>query len=479
MLERSWQCGRRARADWESAAHTLGLRRPAPHAPRNRAGALLGAWVALLLGVAGVAPLAAHDIAAEVKVQTYIKPEGQVLRLIVRTPLKALRDIEYPMNGAYLDLAKADPFLRDAAVTWLANAIEVYEDGRKLPKGEVKAVMATLESDRSYVSYGDALEHVTGPRLSDDVTLPAEQAMLDTLIEYPISSEDAQFAIYPHVERLGLSTLTVLYFLPPQGTVRAFEYLGDAGLIRLDPSWHQAALRFIELGFFHILDGTDHLLFLLCLVIPFRRFRQLIVVVTAFTVAHSITLIGSAMGAAPSALWFPPLIEVGIAASIVYMALENIVGASNLHRRWVLTFGFGLVHGFGFSFVLHETLQFAGSHLLLSLLSFNVGVEIGQMAVLAVLVPALSLLFRYVVAERMGTILLSAFVAHTAWHWMTERWATFRMYPLTWPAMDAGTVAAALRWAMIGVALAAIAWIASLFRRRRAVDAAPETPQSD
>ena len=86
------------------------------------------------------------------------------------------------------------------------------------------------------------------------------------------------------------------------------------------------------------------------------------------------------------------------------------------------------LHGFGFSFALHETLQFAGSHLVTSLLAFNVGVELGQMLVLALLVPALMLLFRYVLAERMGTIILSAFVAHTGWHWMLERWDVLRKF---------------------------------------------------
>jgi hypothetical protein len=210
--------------------------------------------------------------------------------------------------------------------------------------------------------------------------------------------------------------------------VRAFEYNGDAGLVRLDPRWHQAALTFVRLGFFHILDGIDHLLFLFCLVIPFRQPRQLLIIVTSFTVAHSITLISSAFGLAPGALWFPPLIETLIAASILYMALENIVGGANVHRRWIITFGFGLVHGFGFSFALHETLQFAGSHLVTSLLAFNVGVELGQILVLAVLVPALALLFRYVVAERIGTIILSALVAHTGWHWLLERWDLLRKF---------------------------------------------------
>ena len=163
-------------------------------------------------------------------------------------------------------------------------------------------------------------------------------------------------------------------------TVRAFEFVGDPGLVRLDPHWYQAALNFVKLGFFHILDGTDHLLFLFCLVIPFRSLRKLIPVVTSFTVAHSITLIASAYNLAPDFLWFPPLIETLIAMSIVYMALENIVGGIGVQRRWMITFGFGLVHGFGFSFALRQTLQFAGSHLLTSLLSFNIGVELGPIA---------------------------------------------------------------------------------------------------
>jgi hypothetical protein len=168
------------------------------------------------------------------------------------------------------------------------------------------------------------------------------------------------------------------------------------------------------------------LLFLFCLVIPFRQMRQLLIIVTSFTVAHSITLIASAFNLAPSAQWFPPLIETLIAASIVYMALENIVGGASVNRRWIITFGFGLVHGFGFSFALHETLQFAGSHLVTSLLAFNIGVELGQILALLVLVPALALLFRYAVAERIGTIILSALVAHTGIHWMLERWDVLR-----------------------------------------------------
>jgi HupE / UreJ protein len=283
--------------------------------------------------------------------------------------------------------------------------------------------------------------------------------MLDVLFDYPIQLEQSRFSIHPALARLGLRVVTVLRFLPAGGGVRAFEFTGDPGVIRLDPRWHQAALRFVNLGFFHILDGTDHLLFLLCLVIPFRRLGALVPVVTAFTIAHSITLIASAYNLAPNFLWFPPLIETLIAISIVYMALENIAGGTSLQRRWMMAFGFGLVHGFGFSFALRESLQFAGSHLLTSLLSFNVGVELGQLLVLIVLIPALQLLFRYAVAERMGTIILSAIVAHTAWHWMLDRGHVLTQFRFEWPALTAALLASAVRWVMVLLILGGLLWL--------------------
>src|SRR5262249_46399928 len=261
-------------------------------------------------------------------------------------------------------------------------------------------------------------------------------------------------------------------FVLPDGTIRAFEFTGEPGLVHLDPGWFQAASRFAVEGFWHILDGTDHLLFLCCLVIPFRRFVSLVPIVTAFTLAHSVTLIGSAYGLAPDGLWFPPLVETLIAASIVYMAIENIAGSNLVYkRRWMIAFGFGLIHGFGFSFALRETLQFAGSHLLASLVAFNVGIEIGQLLVLLALIPALMLLFRYALAERMGVIILSVLVAHTGWHWMTERADKLRQYRIAWPDFSAGAVAVMLRWLAIVVAVAGLAWFASLLVRRKVRDA--------
>jgi hypothetical protein len=289
--------------------------------------------------------------------------------------------------------------------------------------------------------------------------------MLDVLFEYPIKSDRSRFSIHSGLARLGIHVVTALRFVQPDGSVRPFEFSGDPGLVRLDPRWHQAMRRFIEAGFQHILDGTDHLLFLLCLVIPFRRFGALIPVVTAFTLAHSITLIASAYNLGPDALWFPPLIELLIAVSIVYMALENIAGETTLRRRWIVAFGFGLVHGFGFSFALRQNLQFAGSHLLTSLLSFNMGVELGQLFVLALIIPLLGLLFRYVVKERMGTIILSALVAHTGWHWMLERWDVLRRYRFQLPELNPALFAALLLWLIAIVLIAGVVWLISAITR--------------
>jgi hypothetical protein len=412
-----------------------------------------------LVRLAFVAPAAAHDIPADVTVQAYLKPEGPRLHLVVRVPLGAMRDVEFPTRGpGYLDLARAEGALRHAANRWIVDQVELYEDDARLPAPRIAAARVSLPSDRSFASFEEARAHFTDAPLPEETELYWSQGLLDVWLDYRIRSPGSRFSIRPGLGRLGLSVVTVIRFLPPGGAVRAFELPGDPGLVRLDPRWHQAALRFVELGFFHILDGTDHLLFLLCLVIPFRRRSALIVVVTSFTVAHSITLIASAFGFGPDALWFPPLIETLIALSIVYMALENIV-APQMRRRWLITLGFGLVHGFGFSFALSQTLQFAGSHLLTSLLAFNVGVELGQLLVLVLLVPLLDLLFRFAVAERIGTILLSALLAHTGWHWLIERFDRLRQFRFEWPAMSAALLAAATRWLMLAVIAGGLAWL--------------------
>ncbi len=409
-----------------------------------------------MLALALVLPAAAHDLPNDVRILAYVKPSGQRLQLLVRVPLAAMREVDVPQRGpGYLDLHRAEPALQHAARLWLADNIDLYENGELIGPPAAMRTRVSLASDKSFASYEAAIALMDGARLLPHMDLYWNQQLLDVELDYRVGSERSAFAVHLRLARLGLQVVTSLRFVPAGGEVRAFELHGDAGVVPLDPRWHQAALRFVKSGFLHILDGTDHLLFLLCLVIPLRRWRPLVVIITSFTVAHSITLMAAAFGHAPGGLWFPPLVETLIAASIVYMALENILGR-HPERRWMIAFAFGLVHGFGFSFALQDTLQFAGNHLVTSLFAFNVGVELGQLLVLAVLVPLLQLAYRHL-PQRAAIVVLSAFVAHTGWHWMLERGAQLAKFPL--PQFDIATAAAAVRWLLAIVVIAAVLWL--------------------
>ena len=411
----------------------------------------------------------AHEIPTDVVIQSYLKPEAENVTLLLRAPLEAMRDVDIPQRGpGYINIEEAEPFLRDAAEIWLANFIKIYADGNRLERWRIDAVRLELPSDRSFADFDRAYANIVSPPLSADTELYRDQALLDVVIHYETDESAEEFAVEPEFGRLGLRTTTVLNFLPGDDVQRVFEFSGSPGLVPLDPRWHQAFFRFIRLGVDHILVGIDHILFVLCLIIPFRRVRPLIVIVTSFTVAHSITLCAAAFGLAPKALWFPPLIETLIALSIVYMAFENIVG-SRWDRRWMIAFGFGLVHGFGFSFALSETLQFAGGHLLTSLLAFNIGVEIGQLMIIAVAVPILNLLFRKAVAERTGTIILSALLAHSGWHWMSDRVADLSAYRFSMPELNAAFAASVMRWLMLLMIVALAVWLLYLLYRRLAL----------
>ena len=145
--------------------------------------------------------------------------------------------------------------------------------------------------------------------------------------------------------------------------------------------------EFLEMGVKHILNGYDHLLFLFALLIGCNRFSSVVKVITAFTIAHSISLALATLGwvEIPSRI-----VEPLIAATIVYVGVENILRGRAVSHRALLTFGFGLVHGFGFAGALREMgVGSNGGAVALPLLAFNSGVEIGQMAVAALILPVL------------------------------------------------------------------------------------------
>src|SRR5262245_14150716 len=423
----------------------------------KRGPALALLLAAILLSV--IPRLSAHDIPSDVQVLVFFKPEGSRLRVLVRVPLASIIETDWPERGpGLLDLSKAERPMRDGALVRVSDDLSVFEGDRRLDAPRVAAVMASLPSDRSFDSYESALAHTTGPRLPDDSEFVIAQGVLDVLFEYPIQSDRSAFSIHPNFLRLGVTVQTTVYFQPPDREARVFSLHNDPGVVRLDPSWLQAASLFARDGFMHILSGADHLLFLFVLIIPFRNLRSLVAVVTSFTLAHSVALIASAYGMTPAALWFPSVVDALIALSILYVSLDNLI-APSLRRRWIAAFVFGLAHGFGFAVALSDSLQFSGSHFFTSLVFFNLGLEAGMLAALLVMVPLVALVFRFAVEERLGTIILSLLVAHTGWHWTVDRMTLASRYQYQMPAFDAAFFVILIRWLMVAVVLGGIAWV--------------------
>jgi hypothetical protein len=429
------------------------------------------AVVGLLLGLQAL--VHAHDVPDEILIQSYLKPAGTELQVLLRIPLLAVTDANLPKDGTgYLAMPYLDPALRGAA-NQIAAGIVFLENDDRLSQFDMAGARISLPSDKSLDSYDGALAHVRGAKLPDSTQLYYNQGYLDLELHYPIRSPDADFGLQMLVGKgIANRTVTQVTFMRSDGATRAYRLLDQTGVVRLDPSRLQASWVFLTTGFFRFLDGVDHLLFIIVLVLPYRRIRDLVGAVAAFALAHTLTLVLASIGFMPPGAFFATAIGALIALSVLYVAIEDAIDV-NLKRRWIVAFGFGLVHGFGFAFAFGDALQYAGGHPITALLSFNIGLELGQLIILAIVVPMSALLFTHVVSERAGIIVISVLAGHAAWHWMTERLAVLRV--MAWPALDVATAAAVVHWLLVLAIAGGVLWfLAGLLRKK---PHAPEFPE--
>jgi hydrogenase/urease accessory protein HupE len=171
---------------------------------------------------------------------------------------------------------------------------------------------------------------------------------------------------------------------------------------QLFPSWAATFGEFLKWGTSHILIGWDHLAFLFCLILASRRPRDLLLLVTAFTAGHSVTLIAAGLGAFRVT---PRLADIGIALTVIYVAAENIArGEKPPRSRWLQAAVFGLVHGLGLASELASRLDDAGPRLVAAVLAFNVGVELGQILVGALMFAAVAWLRRRGAIVRIASV---------------------------------------------------------------------------
>lgn len=179
-------------------------------------------------------------------------------------------------------------------------------------------------------------------------------------------------------------------------------------------------LGYLKLGIHHIVTGYDHLLFLFGLLVGCKRIGPMLAIITCFTLAHSITLALAALNVVAIS---PHIVEPIIAASIIFVGIENFRRGDNLKARCWLALGFGLIHGFGFAGALRETGLGGGStgSLVSALFSFNLGVELGQLVIAAIFLGALWRLRRFKPVERYATPVISIVVIVLGGWWLVER----------------------------------------------------------
>ena len=280
-----------------------------------------------------------------------------------------------------------------------------------------------LEIDGQPADLGDALPAVWPDGAGDSLAAPDWHAAA-SLIVFPfhrhVSTPPHEVALtYTFFPQFG-ARHTVLGLFDHRGQTQEVtftdaepDYLFDVSYTPTPPreTIPAAVGRFLRLGIAHIFLGYDHICFLLALIVV-SRLGELVKIITSFTVAHSITLILAAL----KVITLPQrFIECGVALTIVYVAVENL-WHTNITHRWVLTFFFGLIHGFGFANVL-AGLGLPREATIRCLLSFNVGVEIGQLAIVLSALPLLMLVSKrpYVKAA------ISIAVALFGLGWFIER----------------------------------------------------------
>ncbi|POF28047.1 HupE/UreJ family protein [Roseibium marinum] len=308
----------------------------------------------------------------------------------------------------------------DAFMNKIAGGYEIFSGGNSVDLTPQSVAVHLKQDLPPFADIGDAraaLGETTGiaPYIAD--------AVVDISIALgPLSETVAIRNRLPEID-LPLEVSVDNHFLDWKGGGVELRDVSGQLLepVILERSLPRTIGRYVVEGVKHILEGPDHVLFVICLVLASASFSRLIWTVSGFTIGHTITLIAGFLGFAPSVNWFIPAVEAAIAASIVYAGAVALLGRAR-GPGIVVTAGLGLLHGFGFSFVLADVLGRQSPDLILSLLSFNIGVEIGQLAIVAVVFALLGLSSRagahYPKALRLAGASLAIVIAA---YWLIER----------------------------------------------------------
>jgi hypothetical protein len=310
-----------------------------------------------------------------------VRVEGErahvTLRCQVLSFLEVIEGLDADEDGT---VTEAEVEARRRAIFEYAKAHYLVITGSDREHRGGQALLAELEGmileeagPRDPLGYGAGAIELT-------MTFPARVPIRDVLLDVTLFWETSP-------DHIDLATIEW-----PDGVTDHFILNQGTPTGRSDPEGRGAFGVFLRLGWEHILDGWDHLCFVFALVLCSRRLGSLLAVVTAFTLAHSVSLALSALGVVDLSA-HARFIEAAIALSIAYVAVDNLAYPRLARPRWVEAFVFGLIHGLGFAGFLAASLVREHARAM-ALFSFNLGVELGQVAVVLVLVAVLRLLPR-------------------------------------------------------------------------------------
>jgi hydrogenase/urease accessory protein HupE len=272
------------------------------------------------------------------------------------------------------------------------------------------------------------VELLPGDSVSFSLTFPRPAAVEPLILRAKriaeLPSGHRQFVIISDergstITKKLLSARDPVLSVPVTGESTVGAVSGSAAVTRSEDE-RRTFWGFLRLGVEHIWTGYDHILFLLALLMVCRSFRSIVTIISCFTVAHSITL---ALATLEVVSLPSRLVEPAIAASIVVVGLENVLRRGNEPRgRWAVTFAFGLVHGFGFASVLRDLgVGRSSEGIAMPLLTFNLGVEVGQVAIAAVVLPLIWRLRRNDLFTHRAVPVLSAMIALAGLYWLLVR----------------------------------------------------------
>lgn len=270
----------------------------------------------------------------------------------------------------------------------VADGHIVEVSGRRL-EAKVEAVRVHLASAQPrFVTLAEARAALQGPVYLEGAPPPfVGEAVIDVALFYTTPNARGEIRLASTLTKglPGEDMLANLVLDYVEGERQIYRVRGTfQDRLVLNQSPWTAALTFVKEGVFHILDGYDHVLFIVCLTVGALSLGNLLWRITGFTLGHTITLIAGFLGYAPEGAWFIPCVEAAISISIIYAGVVALLRLREA-ATFVITTLIGLLHGFGFSFILRSMLETDAPNLWVSLFSFNVGVEIGQVAIVTVL----------------------------------------------------------------------------------------------